>query len=136
MPDASAPKRWTDENGTLHERYRAEVFVGLDHLGSFEFDPGDHAELHYRRTGVAYFCPCCGDVWARLVLLDSEGNQSCLDAHSVSCHNHPDLWEEPGSLLCRGLEGLVDLLPPAALRRELEIYLKRLEKKNVLSNSK
>lgn len=130
MPDDSAPKRWTDEDGTFHEQYRAAIFVAGTHLGEFAFDPGAWPSLHYRRRGIAYFCPTCGDVWARIVLWDSAESQSELDSETVSCENHADQWNTPGSLLSAGLDGLADLLPADALRREFYLYQKRLEKNN------
>lgn len=134
-PDSAMPSGlerkpiWTDEDGTLHEQYRASVFIGQDHLGEFEFDPGSRPGLHYRRTGIAYYCPECGEVWARLVLWESNGRQCLLDAERVSCEKHEDQWAVAGSLLAVGLEDLIELLPEPALRREFNIYIKRLEKR-------
>lgn len=118
----------TDEDGTLHELYRAAVFVGGECLGEFGFDSG-LPHLRWRRTGIAYFCPACGDIWARLVFWESDGQQSLLDCERISCENHEDQWEVPGSLIFSGIEGLVELLPEAALRREIEVHMRYMEKK-------
>lgn len=123
---SAARPAWTDESGTLHEQYRAAVLLGAECLGEVSFDPGDHPDLHYRRTGIAYYCPECGDIWARVVFWDSSGRQNLLEAEIVSCENHADYWNVPGSLLSAGLGGLINLLPREAVKRELEIYLRRI----------
>ena len=113
---------WVDEDGTLHETYSVLVLVGADLLGQFLVDPGSRPDLSYRRTGVAYFCQHCGEVWARLVFVDSKERQASFEVKTVACENHPDWWNVPGSLLAARLEGLLDLLPPAALQREVRVH--------------
>jgi hypothetical protein len=115
---------WTGPDGTLHERYHVLVLVGHDLLGEFYFDPGSHPELGYRRSGVAYYCSWCGDVWARLVFVDSRGTQASLDAETIACEKHADQWNLAGSLLAQRLEELIQVLPPAAVKREFEIHLR------------
>lgn len=122
------PQVWTDEAGTLHEQYRALVFLRGDFAGEFSFDPGDHPELRYRRTGAAYFCPFCGDIWARVVLYDSAGRQAFLEPERVSCETHPDDWNVAGSLLAPGLTALLDLLPKPLVQREFAIHLRKISK--------
>ena len=118
---------WVDHSGTLHEQYQCLVLLGQDFAGDFSFDPGEHPALRYRRTGFAYFCPHCGDIWARIVLVDSLGRQRHFQTEQVACEKHSDQWNTPGSLIIRGLEGLVDILPLPILSREFMLYVKELE---------
>ena len=124
------PLWWQDPDGTLHEWYHAAIFLADGtHLGDFEIDPGAHPELHWRRSGLAYYCPHCGEVWARIVFWESGGRQALLDAFTVSCEQHPDPWEVAGSLLHSTIEDIIDLLPEPAVRRELGIYLRKMERR-------
>jgi len=113
------------------------VLVGNDLLGTFTIDPGAWPSLSYRRSGVAYYCPWCGDIWARIVFTDSRGVQAPLDAERVSCIRHLDQWNVAGSLLMgppsdpdydSKLGPLIHLLPPDAVKREFEIYMNEAEK--------
>lgn len=113
---------WVADDGTFHEDYKGLVFIGSDFLGEFSLDAGSHPELRYRRTGVAYFCHTCGEVWARIVLVDSRGEQKSFEPRSVACRTHYDQWNIPGSLLAGELFGLIEVLPPEALRREVAIH--------------
>jgi len=117
---------WVDSDGTLHEWYNVLVFADREFLGEFRLDPGDHPELGYRRTGAAYYCWHCGEVWARLVFTDSQGRRTPLDVEQVSCEKHYDQWRIAGSLLGARLEGLLPLLPEAAVRREFRIHSQQL----------
>ena len=79
---------------------------------------------------MAYFCPHCGEIWGRVVLVDSEGTVRPFDeVFRIACEQHPDQWEIAGSLIggYRG-EELLDYLPPEALKREFEIHLRELER--------
>lgn len=115
---------WVEGDGTAHEQCRVLIILGSRGLGEFAFDPGEWPTLRFRREGVAYFCSICGDVWARLVLLDHQGRAKPFEARSVSCEKHWDQWNVSGSLLAGELETLIDLLPPEALRRELLVHLR------------
>ena len=119
---------WVDKNGTFHEQYTALVLVGNDLLGTFTIDPGAWPSLSYRRSGVAYYCPWCGDIWARVVFTDSRGIQASLDITTVSCIRHPDQWDLAGSLLAGRLEALIEHLPLDAVKREFEIHMNEAEK--------
>lgn len=116
---------WVDKAGTRHETFQLLTFIGSDFLGQTAFDGGNYPSLRYLRFGLAYFCPSCGDIWARLVVVDGGGRQREFESRRVSCLKHPDLWEMPGSLLAIGLDDLLHLLPPAALQREFMIHLDR-----------
>lgn len=113
---------WVDSEGTLHEQYTALFFVGQTELGTTAFDSA-RAVLHYRRHGVAYFCPTCGEIWARTAFIDSRGAVAPFAVEEALCAVHGD-----GTFCAEWLEGILDLLPPAALHREFELELQRVEK--------
>ena len=121
--------RWADSDGTAHELCRLLVFCRDEFLGESPIDPGDTPQLGWRRSGVAYFCPYCGEIWGRLVLVDSAGRTCPFSSVQVACEQHPDQWEVAGSFIggYRG-DGYIDYLPAEALRREFLIHLKDLDK--------
>jgi len=114
-----------DAGGTLHETYRILFHIQGKMLGEASFDPGGWPSLGYRRTGLAYFCPFCGEVWGRVVLVDSKGVRNPMEITQVSCPSHPDSYSLPGSILAGRLENLLPLLPPAVLRREFDLHLRK-----------
>ena len=116
---------WVDENGTAHEHCKVLIFIGKDYLGEFPIDGGEWPSLNYFRFGIAYFCGSCGEVWGRLVLVDSRGAHRPFSVVSVACERHYDQWEVAGSLLAGPLAGLLEELPPAALKREVMVHLKK-----------
>ena len=120
-----SPTAWVDSSGTLHDPGKLLFFIKEDFLGEAAFDPGSHPATGYRRFGAALFCPDCGDIWARVVLLNSKGEQAPFLSEQVACHLHPDQWNVPGSILANRLEGLLPILPAAVLTREFLIHLNR-----------
>lgn len=120
---------WVDsETGILHQNCRMLIFVGREFLGEFIFDPGAHPEMRWRRSGAAYFCYHCGEIWARVVMLDARGRQEAFEPERVACEKHWDQWNVAGSLLAGPLAHLLPMLPEAALKREFRIHLTQLEK--------
>ncbi len=119
---------WTDENGTHREDCKLLFFAGKYFLGENAYDPGSTPALGYRRGGTLFVCRSCGDVWGRILLSNSQGNkESFSEVCDVACEKHTDQWNIPGSFLSghRNIAYL-ELLPPAALKREFEIHLKHL----------
>lgn len=128
------PSRWVDENGTAHEQCKLLCFLGSTCLGESEIDPGDCPQLGWRRSGMAYYCTECGDVWARLILINSRGEREPLDVSSNSCERHREQYGIAGSLLsCFRGDGYIDYLPLAAIKREFLLHLKQMENENELS---
>lgn len=123
---------WVDSDGTAHEKCKLLFFVGTEFLGEADYDPGAAPNLGYRRGGTAYFCAHCGEIWGRVVCSGIHQKPSewwFQELAKVSCERHSDQWEVPGSFLggYRN-DGLLDYLPPAALRREFLIHMKDLLK--------
>lgn len=111
-------------DGTLHELYRVLFILGKSYSGEVTFDPGDHPELGYRRQGLAFFCPTCGEIWARFVFVQSSGVPTSFQVQVTACAAHPDQWQVPGSLIPFGQEAWVEILPKPLLAREVDVHLK------------
>lgn len=123
---ASPPSPWwTDPDGTLHEIYTGYIFVGNQLLGELSYDSG-RSDLRWHRCSYAMFCRTCGEVWARIVMHNSYGEQQAFTPVEVACEQHKDPWNVPGSLLANHLDHLLNDLPPEALVREFRIHLKEL----------
>ena len=113
---------WTDGDGTLHEIYTGAVIVHGDYLGPISYDSG-RADLRWQRSSLAYFCPKCGEVWARIAMSDSRGVQQDFLCIHVACEKHGSTWHVPGSLLVDHVQYLLDAFPPDALRWEFKVQL-------------
>lgn len=97
--------------------------VGNDLLSESDFDPGNAPELGFRRGGVAYVCPHCGQAWAHAIVVDSKGQQMQFDVAVVSCEQHTDYWEVPGSLLSGYRNAAyLPLMSAKALKREFVVH--------------
>jgi hypothetical protein len=119
---------WRGEDDTHHEIYTGTIFLGTSYLGSFQYDSG-REDLGWSRASAAFFCPSCGDIWARLVATDSRGFPQSFVVFTAPCAEHP--WqgsEVPGSLLLGRLANHLPDLPPAAVVREFKIHLEHFSK--------
>lgn len=112
---------WTDDAGTLHETCQLSFLIDGEDFGTVPFDPGSQAP-GWRRTSYAWACQTCGEIWGRAILITSFNNVAPFEFFPVACRQHPDQWNVPGSLLSGPLGGLLEVLPPKAVRREFEIY--------------
>lgn len=125
--------RWVDDEGTFHEWYDVELFVGETSLGAFKIDPGAHPEGRWRRSGIAFFCRNCGNIWGRISFKDSQGRITPYDVEQVSCKIHKVygwIHDASGSFVSNTTTNwLTRYLPLLALRREFQVchehYTKR-----------
>ena len=116
---------FTDSEGTVHGSFQLATWIRGTLLGEVTFDPGSTGPaLSYMRQSRAYFCPDCGEIWARLVVSEV-GQPEPFICLTQACREHLDQWETPGSLIPLGQEALIALLPPAAIKREFELELKQ-----------
>ena len=118
---------WTDPNGTLHETYSGSIFVRDEYLGTFHYDSGD-AAYGWNRAGLAFFCPTCGEIWARVVAANASGRPQEFSVLRAHCEQHKDPWDIPGSILRESFANRLGDLPFPALRRELTLHLNYYEK--------
>lgn len=74
-----------------------------------------------------FFCPACGDIWARMVLLEP-GKHSYFTLEWRKCEKHeangPRAFDLPGSLWLDWNVDYTDNLPPAILQREFDLHIK------------
>ena len=120
---------WTTPDGTLHEVYSGAIFVGNRYFGPISYDSG-RSDLRWERGSLAYFCETCGEIWARVVMQDSEGKQKYFTIVRVACEKHHDWWNVAGSLLAGHYQYLLDDLPPEAVKRELFIHAAQAAKES------
>ena len=99
--------------------YTQHFFVGNEYLGSSDRLPVFVHEQQQRPQSVAYFCPECGDVWARAVI---EGVD--YSPWSMSCSKHPRFRSlVAGSLWMDWDKDYTKAFPRAVLERELQMHL-------------
>jgi hypothetical protein len=93
------------------------------HLGTAERTPRFvHAEVH-NPVGYAFFCPCCGDVWARCPVEDQPWT-----VWTKPCRKHStSALDIPGSLWLSWDKEFSLALPQEVLRWELERHLDHME---------
>ena len=78
-----------------------------------------HGELR-PPWSIAYFCPVCGTVWARVITTDQP-----FHVYTLSCEAHPSAWEHEihGSLWIDWDKDFTNSFPPELLRREAILHL-------------
>lgn len=113
---------WVDPFGTAHERCQL-LFASTGELVGF--DPGNHPELRWQRESAAYFCAYCGDIWERVILVDSRAKSRPFEVMTVACLRHGG-----GSVLAHQFRDLLPLLPQDILRREFELHIQQAEREN------
>ena len=69
-----------------------------------------------------YFCPVCGEVWAKVVCVDEKSRHHVWTVH---CSDHGT-----GSLLCPWDDTFNRSLPLQAIVREIDLLLKNPDKYN------
>ena len=102
-------------------------FVHNQYLGSCETSLTLIHGQAFRRGAYAWFCPECGDIWARAPI----AGQTFTVVYE-RCVKHPfsDMTSAtgfptttPGSLLKAYIPGLLEDLPELALKREFLLHL-------------
>lgn len=116
--------------------YSQHFFIGNDFKGTtqrsyFQF----HAKLFEGRPfdvkSNAWFCPTCGEVWARAILEDvGTGNTHPYRVTMHGCSKHPsnNVQTPPGSVMT-WFDELLPYLPPAMVEYEFNILMKYLDTK-------
>jgi hypothetical protein len=93
---------------------KAHIFIGGQFEGEFDVDSRFvHGQL-FQPEGVAFFCPDCHDIWARIVVI---GQPSSVETrHCLRHHRHR--WWPGGSIWVPWRQDLTDHFPRATLERE------------------
>ncbi len=100
---------------------KRHFFVRDQYLGSADIMPLTAVKGELQPPWArAWFCPLCGEVWARAAI---EGQP--YGVYSLSCDKHPSQWEHSvnGSIWIDHDRDYIESLPPYALRRELLLHL-------------
>lgn len=98
-------------------------YVHGEYLGSSERLPLITKGVAHRPFSVAYFCPTCGEVWARAAI---EG--APFQPWVVSCEKHRGLKYSPAGCLWMDWDkDYTKAFPPKVLKRELEMLLEHFE---------
>lgn len=99
----------------------AEVFIEGKHLGSF-------TTPEWLQFSLAYFCPKCAEVWARIAVRTEANRDLNFVPLQAACRNHSDYWSVPGSLTYGRYNELLSSLPLPAMLHELKVHITWAEK--------
>lgn len=102
----------------------ADVFIGGKHYGKMRLPFGRVGKEPTPPEGGAFFCPTCGEIWAR-VLEEGRWHQ----VYTVGCSKHSH-WDIPGSLWLSWDSNWNAALPPEVIRREFHLVLQQWEKED------
>ena len=106
-----------------------QYWIGGRYIGA---GPAERERIHeglYVPRSYAYFCPSCGDVWARVIVLDGEVSQKFF-AWVAPCPKHElDGVGVSGSLLLPLNHTFNVSLPDEMIQWEFEQHLRWAEKK-------
>lgn len=102
----------------------AEVFIDGRYYGRMDLPFGRVGKVHTPPEGAVFFCPHCGDVWARVL---EEGRYH--QGYAVGCSKHSH-WDVPGSLWLSWDSNWNAALPPDAIRREFLLTLDHWSREN------
>src|SRR5260221_1178893 len=119
---------WTDPDGTMHEVCMVQFFLRGSLFGECSFDAAEAQDLSWRWSSAAPVCSLCGEVWGRIVLRRGHKEAICFGPFLVSCEQHPDRWNIPGSFLEPQHDSLIEYLPEQVLKRELQLLLRDRDK--------
>jgi hypothetical protein len=95
-------------------------FVGTQLLGSSAIEVDFDRSQRARPLSTAFFCEQCGEVWARAMIQDQP-----WEVWALLCEKHqlPYPFRVPGSMWLPWNNSHNMALPPAVLRREVELHL-------------
>lgn len=87
-----------------------------------------HAQLEQPAPYVV-FCPVCGDIWARLPVVNSDREWQIRGGYCER-HRQPTRFIIPGSLILDWEPELTAILPDAVVIREFNLHMRLWEKEN------
>ena len=102
------------------------VYAEDQYLGAFSY--ANHPADSWGWQSLAYFCPECGEVWARVVMARKNGETQQFRPVIMGCRRHFEPWGIPGSLLRGELQYNLDELSVECLARELDVHLSYYER--------
>jgi hypothetical protein len=95
------------------------------HLGTGPRKPERVHEQMQIPTSYAFFCPVCGDLWARCPVVNLDGTVQPWMPWRIKCRKHPPVYsiEVPGSLFLTWDKGFNDAMPEVLERWEFDRLL-------------
>lgn len=105
-------------------KYRCDFFIQGEFLGTSLVEGEDRRGASRPPWSIAYFCPACGEVWARIHF---EGQRFYTCTRLCDKHASEMRIEVPGSIWVPFEPAIMRELPEAVLRRELQTHLKHEE---------
>lgn len=79
-------------------------------------------------SSQAYFCPNCGDIWARRVNTESDGTARPFRVYYATCRVHKDCWTIPGALTTFDFAPARYEFSPEFIQREFWVLLEHFER--------
>lgn len=108
-------------------RYQQAFFVGQKFLGFAERAPQNKCNLrNLQPVAYAFFCPVCGEVWARCPIEDTLlGGTSLYQSITARCQKHPEplSLKLPGSLWLSWDREFSDSFPDDLVRYEFNLLM-------------
>lgn len=77
-------------------------------------------EARYERTSYAFFCPHCGETWARVA---NDASAHFWQAINAPCPKHGTDYREGGTFILPWHRGCPEWLPPEVIQYELQTRL-------------
>lgn len=104
---------------------KALVFVKNDFIGDFQYEA--HNALPFAFLSRAYFCPACGEVWARVVVShEVRGAYSFYPFYSA-CSRHGSILQGAGSLIDHmAVTDFMHYWPASVWSRELQLWAEQV----------
>lgn len=84
----------------------------------------DYPPVECKPDSLAFFCPACGDVWARLPVELPDDSFTPFFILTAACRNHStSYWQCPGSLRTGTSETLQQTFPLPVLQWETQRHI-------------
>lgn len=102
--------------------YRQLLFIEGKHLGEMRRKKELHGGELQAPLSLQFYCPQCGDVWAKAPVILPEGTAPWI-AYRAGCRQHPQHYSQPGGTLFHAwLRDFSEALTEGALHRELDLW--------------
>jgi hypothetical protein len=103
--------------------FRQLLFIEGKHLGEAWRKKELHGGELQAPLSLQFYCPQCGDVWAKAPITFPDGTTTAWLAYRAGCRKHPQHYSQPGgTLFLSWLAEFSEALTEGALRRELDLW--------------
>ena len=108
--------------------YLRSFFIGEHCLGEAQYNADPTCSTYQATESVAYFCPGCGEVWARVILSGTEVGKAARlwQVYQRTCGKCPTAHPQdlPGSLILASTMEILEELPKALWETEFQQHLR------------